>query len=221
MKKKIIVFCLLCAVLLTVYFSGVGKYLTLDAIKHQQDQLSFWVSAHPFVSVALYFLVYIAVITLLLPGAALLTLLAGALFGFWEGVILVSFASTIGASFAFLISRYLIKDWVETKWGSKLEGINQGIKKEGAIYLLGLRLVPVIPFFLINMMMSLTAIRLRTFYWASQIGMLPGTMVYVNAGTQLSQLENTSEILSLPIIVSFVLLALLPIISKKIYELIR
>ena len=168
-----------------------------------------------------YFLLYLLITALSLPGATVMTLAGGAIFGLWTGLLVVSFASSIGATLAFLVSRYLLRDWVQGRFGSSLEAINRGIEKDGAFYLFALRLVPAFPFFIINLVMGLMPIRTWTFYWVSQLGMLPGTLVYVNAGTQLARLESPSDILSLPLILSFALLALLPFLGRSLLGMIR
>ncbi|PUZ92733.1 TVP38/TMEM64 family protein, partial [Vibrio vulnificus] len=150
------------------------------------------------------------------PGATVVTLLGAALFGFWYSLLLVSFASTIGATIAFLSSRYLLKDWVQARFGDKLSAINQGVEKDGAFYLFSLRLIPVFPFFLINLLMGLTPISIGRYYLTSQIGMLPGTAVYLNAGTQLADINSLSGILSPTVLASFALLGVFPIAVKWI-----
>jgi uncharacterized membrane protein YdjX (TVP38/TMEM64 family) len=153
-----------------------------------------------------------------LPIAVLMTLLAGALFGLWPGAILTSFASTIGSTLCFLLSRYLFKDYVQGKYQKYLGTINQGIKEEGLFYLLFLRLSPIFPFFVINLTFGLTHMKWTNFYWISQLGMLPATILFVNAGVQLGQINDVQDILTLPVIISFSALGLLPIITKRIYE---
>ena len=170
----------------------------------------------PLLVIGGFFLLYVLVTALSLPGAAILTLAAGALFGLAEGLLVASFASSIGATLAFLVSRYLLRDTIQQRFPERLASIDAGIKKEGAFYLFTLRLVPIFPFFLINLLMGLTAIKARTFYWVSQIGMLAGTFVFVNAGTQLAQVESLSGILSLNLILSFALLGFFPLIAKAI-----
>jgi pyruvate/2-oxoglutarate dehydrogenase complex dihydrolipoamide dehydrogenase (E3) component/uncharacterized membrane protein YdjX (TVP38/TMEM64 family) len=169
----------------------------------------------------IYFLIYIAVTALSLPGAVIMTLAGGALFGLWTGLLLVSFASSIGATLAFLASRFLLRDWVQDRFGNRLAAINAGMAKDGAFYLFTLRLVPVFPFFIINLVMGLTPIKTRTFYWVSQVGMLAGTAVYVNAGTQLAQLEGLSGILSPGLLGSFVLLGIFPLLAKKLVAVVQ
>jgi uncharacterized membrane protein YdjX (TVP38/TMEM64 family) len=145
-----------------------------------------------------------------------LTLVAGALFGLVTGTILVSFASTIGATMAFLSSRFLLRDWVQNKFGDRLRGLNEGLERDGAFYLFTVRMIPAFPFFIVNLLMGLTKIRVATYYWVSQLGMLAGTIVYVNAGTQLAQIETTAGLLSPALIGSFVVLAIFPWIAKAI-----
>lgn len=194
----------------------LDQYLTLEYIKAQQAQIDRFYTENRVLSIVVYFLIYVATTALSLPGATILTLAGGAIFGLLTGLIIVSFASTIGASLAFLVSRYLFRETIQEKFGSSLNSINDGIAKDGAFYLFALRLVPAFPFFVINLVMGLTPIKLKTFYWVSQAGMLAGTAVYVNAGTQLAQIESASGILSPELIFSFVLLALLPFVGKKI-----
>lgn len=196
----------------------LGQYLNLSTLKAQQAALNAQVMANPWLAGGLFFLAYVAVTALSLPGAALMTLVAGALFGLLGGTVLVSFASTLGATLAMLMSRFLLRDWVQARFGQRLATIDQGMAREGASYLFALRLVPAFPFFLINLAMGLTRLPARTFWWVSQVGMLPGTLVYVNAGRELAQLESLSGILSPGLLGAFVLLGLLPILSRKALE---
>jgi uncharacterized membrane protein YdjX (TVP38/TMEM64 family) len=202
------------------YFE-LGQYLSLDYLKASQEKFDRLYQSHRFAVIAAYMGIYIAVTALSLPGAAVLTLAGGGLFGRVVGTITVSFASTIGATLACAVSRYLLRDWVQARFGDKLAAINAGIEKEGAFYLFSLRLVPVFPFFVINLLMGLTRMRLVTFYWVSQVGMLAGTFVYVNAGRQLSRIEALSGILSPGVAVSLVALGLFPIAVKKLLALYR
>jgi uncharacterized membrane protein YdjX (TVP38/TMEM64 family) len=192
------------------------QYLSLDYIKAQQANFSSLYQARPALVLSLYILVYIIVTALSLPGAAVMTLAGGGLFGVVTGTITVSFASTIGATLACIVSRYLLRDWVQEKFGDNLVKINEGIEKEGGFYLFSLRLVPIFPFFVINLVMGLTPIRMGTYYWVSQLGMLPATIVYVNAGTQLAKIDSLAGILSPGLILSFALLGLFPMLSKKL-----
>jgi uncharacterized membrane protein YdjX (TVP38/TMEM64 family) len=213
---------LVLAVLIAGFFAlGLQRYLTLEYLKAQQAAIAAQFQAHPFVVAAIYFAVYVAVTALSLPGAALLTLFGGAVFGLWWGTLIVSFASSIGATLAFLSSRFLFRDAVQRKFGDKLRALNAGVEREGAFYLFTLRLVPLFPFFVINLAMALTPIRTRTFYWVSQLGMLLGTIVYVNAGAQLAQIESARGILSPTLLISFALLGLFPLAAKKVIEWVR
>lgn len=192
------------------------QYLSIDGLKSTLVQFQSWRDAYPLLTSAGFFLLYVAVTGLSLPGAAVMTLAAGALFGLWWGLLLVSFASTIGATLAFLVSRYMLRDVVQLRFGDRLKTINDGVTKDGAFYLFTLRLVPVVPFFVINLVMGLTSLPVKTFYWVSQLGMLAGTLVYVNAGTQLGRIERMSDILSPALLGSFVLLGLFPWLAKAV-----
>lgn len=220
MNKKIILGVIFVSliILLGVNF---GQYLTLENAKAQQAELAAIISENFVVAAASYFIAYVAITAFSIPGAAVVTLLGAALFGFWTSLILVSFASTIGATLAFLSSRYLLRDWVQAKFGDKLNAINQGVERDGAFYLFSLRLIPVFPFFLINLLMGLTPIATARFYLVSQLGMLPGTAVYLNAGTQLAQIDSLSGIVSPTVLASFALLGLFPVIAKWVMAKIR
>lgn len=203
------------------FLFDLGQYLTLDSLKAQQQQLDAFYQAKPLVVIAAFFVCYVTLTALSVPGAAIMTLAAGALFGVVTGTVLVSFASSIGATLAFLASRYVLRDGVQARFGSRLKPVNEGIARDGAFYLFSLRLVPVFPFFAVNLLMGLTPIRTWTFYWVSQIGMLLGTVVYVNAGTQLAQIKSVGDIASPGLIGSFVALAALPWIARWIMGLVR
>ena len=203
------------------FLFDLGQYLTLEALKARQGEIAAWRDAQPLLAAAVVFAVYVAVTALSLPGAAVMTLAVGALFGLWWGVLLVSFASTVGATLAFLASRYLLRDWVQGRFGSRLRAINEGVAKDGAFYLFTLRLVPVFPFFVINLVMGLTPLKAGTFYWVSQLGMLAGTVVYVNAGTQLAQIDALAGILSPGLIASFVLLGVFPLVARRLVDWVR
>jgi len=219
--KKTLIIIVIAALIAFIIQQDLLQLLTLESIKAQQADLQTYVAQNQLLSWALYFAVYVLVAAASLPGAAILTLLGGALFGLVTGVILISFASSIGASIAFVLSRYFLKDWVETKFGPALKPFYEGVEKDGSFYLFAVRLVPVFPFFVINLVMGLTRIKLFSFYWVSQLGMFAGTIVYVNAGTQLAQIDSLKGILSPQIIFSFVLLALLPVIARKILAFIK
>ncbi len=219
-KKLVIVGVILVLIILFKIF-GLGQYLTLDYLKAQQAAFTALYTAQPVTVISVYMLIYIVVTALSLPGAVVMTLAGGAMFGLVTGTIVVSFASTIGATLACLVARYLLRDGVQKKFGDKLVKINEGMEKEGGFYLFSLRLVPIFPFFIINLVMGLTSIPLRTFFWVSQLGMLPGTIVYVNAGKELAKIDSLSGILSPGLLLSFILLGLLPIITKKMLNFLR
>ena len=197
---------------------GGSQYLSLAAIKDSQAALQSATAAQPVLAAAVYFVVYVAATALSLPGAAVLTLVGGALFGLGWGLLIVSFASSVGATLAFLASRWLLRDTVQARFGDKLAALNEGVKKDGAFYLFGLRLVPLFPFFMINLAMGLTPIRPWTFYWVSQVGMLAGTAVYVNAGTQLAQIDSLSGLASPSLIAAFALLGVFPLLARKLMD---
>ncbi|MEJ2742723.1 MAG: FAD-dependent oxidoreductase [Gammaproteobacteria bacterium] len=220
MKKAFLLICVLILFISFFYFD-LDQLLTLQGLKSGLDQFETWRTEQPFLIGGAFLLLYILVTALSLPGAAVMTLAAGALFGLLWGTVLVSFASSIGATLAFLVSRYVLKDVVHNRFGERLTSLNNGIKKDGAFYLFTLRLVPVFPFFLINLLMGLTPIRATTFYWVSQTGMLAGTLVYVNAGTQLAQLDSLSGILSPLLLLSFALLGLFPLLAKYVLNSIK
>ena len=199
----------------------LGQYLNLQALKDQQAAIERLQADHPLLTVASYFVLYVIATALSIPGAALLTLAGGAVFGLLWGTVIVSFASTIGATLAFLISRFLLRDWVSQRFGQRLAAIDDGVRREGGFYLFTLRLVPAFPFFLVNLLLGLTAMKARTFYWVSQLGMLAGTVVYVNAGTQLARLDSLSGILSPGLLGSFALLGIFPLLARKLVDLVR
>ena len=216
MIKKLLLLLIAAAGIGMFFHFNLHQLLTLDGLKGSMDQFNQYKAQSPLLVIGGFFLLYVVVTALSLPGAAILTLAAGALFGLVEGLLVASFASTIGATLAFLVSRYLLRDTIKKRFPERLAAIDKGVDKEGAFYLFTLRLVPVFPFFLINLLMGLTAIKSWTFYWVSQIGMLAGTFVFVNAGTQLAQIERLSGILSLDLILSFALLGVFPLIAKAI-----
>lgn len=213
--KKILIVLVVIAVIASFFLFGLNDLLTLEGIQSRLSQFYEWRNESPLLVGGLFFLAYVIIAAFSLPGAAIMTLLAGALFGLWWGALLASFASSIGALFAFLASRYLLRDSFQTKFASKLKSINEGIDKDGGFYLFTLRLLPLFPFFLVNILMGLTNIKTWTYYWVSQIGMLAGTFVYVNAGVQLAQIESLGDIISPALLGSFVLLAIFPLLAKK------
>jgi uncharacterized membrane protein YdjX (TVP38/TMEM64 family) len=220
MKKAILVLALLGA-LVAYFVFDLGQILSLENFKASQADIVAAKDANPVLYLPGFFILYVAVTGLSIPGAAIMTLIAGALFGVLVGTIIVSFASTIGATLAFLSARFVLRDWVQGKFGERLRAIDEGLEKDGAFYLFTLRLIPVFPFFVINLLMGLTRIKTRTFFWVSQLGMLPATIVFVNAGTQISLIESTAGLLSPTLIASFVALALFPWAAKGIVALVQ
>jgi pyruvate/2-oxoglutarate dehydrogenase complex dihydrolipoamide dehydrogenase (E3) component/uncharacterized membrane protein YdjX (TVP38/TMEM64 family) len=219
--KKIILLVVLALLIGGFFFFDLQQWLTFEGVKSRLDSFESWRASEPLLVGGAFFLCYVLVTALSLPGAAVMTLAAGALFGLLWGTVIVSFASSIGALLAFLVARYVLRDTVQSRFGDRLKAINEGIERDGAFYLFTLRLVPLFPFFMINLVMGLTPMRARTFYWVSQVGMLAGTAVYVNAGTQLAQLESLSGILSPQLLLSFVLLGLFPLLAKKLSNFIK
>ena len=214
--KKALLLVIIAALIACYFVFDLGQYFSLDYIKEQQSAFDALYQDSPALILGGFFALYVIVTALSLPGAAIMTLAAGALFGFWIALALVSFASSAGATLAFLASRFLFHDTVQNRFGERLKKLNEGVKKEGAFYLFTLRLVPVVPFFIINLVMGLTPIKARTFYWVSQVGMLAGTAVYVNAGTQLGQIDSLGGLLSPELLGAFVLLGIFPWIAKAI-----
>ncbi|GAA5127095.1 FAD-dependent oxidoreductase [Alloalcanivorax gelatiniphagus] len=219
--KKMTLLLVIVALVAGYFFFDVGQYLSLDYLKQQQGAFQTLASEHPVAVLGGFFALYVLVTALSLPGAAIMTLAAGALFGFWVALLLVSFASSLGATLAFLAARFLFKDAVQERFGERLKKINAGVEKDGAFYLFTLRLIPAFPFFVINLLMALTPLKTWTFYWVSQVGMLAGTAVYVNAGTQLGELSSLSGLLSPGLLGAFVLLGLFPWLAKAALALVQ
>ncbi|CAG7857442.1 hypothetical protein MCAMS1_02262 [biofilm metagenome] len=205
--------------LLVLFFVfDVSKYFTLSYLQAQHRAFVAYHDAHPVLTLLTYGMIYIIVTGLSLPGATIMTLAGGTLFGLFWGTVIVSIASTIGATLAFLAARFLFRETLEHKFANQLATINKGIETEGGYYLFTLRLVPLFPFFAINVLMGLTKMQTATYFWVSQIGMLPGTLLYVNAGTQLATIKSLADIASPWLIASFVLLGLFPLAAKKFIE---
>lgn len=219
--KKLILLVSIIALMIAYFLFDLGQYLQLGFIQSNLQSFDRFYQQQPAFTLGIFFTIYISVTALSLPGAAIMTLAAGALFGLWVGFILVSFASTIGATLAFLASRWLFREQVESHFSNQVRAINRGINQDGAFYLFTLRLVPAFPFFLINLVMGLTQLPIWTFYWVSQLGMIAGTLVYVNAGTQLAQLESLQDIVSAPLIISFLLLGIFPWLAKAVIQQIK
>jgi pyruvate/2-oxoglutarate dehydrogenase complex dihydrolipoamide dehydrogenase (E3) component/uncharacterized membrane protein YdjX (TVP38/TMEM64 family) len=220
-RARLLVVAVLIVAFAVFVAAGGPRYFTFDNLKAQQAALETWRGVHPWLAAAAFFALYVVFTALSLPAATLLTLLAGAIFGLGWGTLLVSFASAVGATLAMLASRFVLRDWVQARFGARLQGINQGVQKDGGFYLFTLRLIPAVPFFLINLAMGLTPIRTWTYYWVSQVAMLPATLLYVNAGTQLARLESPRDILSWQLIGAFVLLGLFPLIAKQALEFVK
>lgn len=219
--KKLPLLLVILSAIAAFFIFDLAQYLNLDFIKSNQASFEQYYAENPIKTIAIFFGLYVLVTGLSLPGAAIMTLIGGALFGLVTGLLIISFASTLGATLAFLCSRFLFRESIQNRFGKQLQSFNAGMEKEGAFYLFTLRLVPIFPFFMINLGMGLTPIKTWTFYWVSQVGMLAGTAVYVNAGTQLGQLESLSGILSPGILLSFTLLGLFPLIAKKVIDLLK
>lgn len=215
-RRPLIILALLAALVFTLWATGANEWLSLEQLQRQADALQAQVAARPLQAAALFFLGYVLVTALSIPGAAVMTLAAGALFGLLQGVVLVSFASTIGATLAFLVARFGFRDALRARFGERLRDIDAGIARDGAFYLLTLRLVPAFPFFLVNLLSGLTSLPLRTYYWVSQLGMLPATIVYVLAGTQLAQVRSLGDVLSPGLLGALVALGLLPLLLKAL-----
>ncbi|MFT4564028.1 MAG: pyruvate/2-oxoglutarate dehydrogenase complex dihydrolipoamide dehydrogenase (E3) component, partial [Gammaproteobacteria bacterium] len=214
-RTKALVFAAVAGLIASYFYFDFGTFFELEYLKRQQSALTTFVAANPFKASIGYFLTYVTIAALSLPGAVLLTLLGGATFGLAWGFLLISFASTIGATCAFLLSRYLFRNAVSRQFHSRMAVIDKGIKKDGAFYLFTLRLVPIFPFFIINLVMGLTTLKVSTFFFTSQLGMLPGTLVFVNAGTQLAKIDSLSGILSPTLLVSFAILGLFPLLARR------
>jgi uncharacterized membrane protein YdjX (TVP38/TMEM64 family) len=214
--RKIIIGCVVVLGIVVFRYFDLGQYLSLDYLKASQARFLELYLENRLLVAAAYMGIYIVVTALSLPGATVLTLAGGGLFGLVIGTLVVSIASTIGATLACMVSRFLLREWVQDKFGDRLATINRGIEEEGAFYLFSLRLVPLFPFFVINLAMGLTRMRLFTFFWVSQIGMLAGTLAYVNAGKELAKIESLSGIMSPGVLISFAVLGLLPITAKKL-----
>ncbi|UOR09585.1 FAD-dependent oxidoreductase [Qipengyuania flava] len=214
--KRLLIIAALAALVAAYFFFGLGDYLTVEGIKQVAGDVGAYYERNPAQVIAGFFLVYVAVAAASLPGAAVMTLAAGALFGVLVGTIIVSFASTLGATLAFLASRYVLRDGIEARFGERLRTVNQGLERDGAFYLFTIRMIPLFPFFVVNLVMGLTRIGTWTFAWVSQVGMLLGTIVYVNAGTQLARIDSLSGIASPAVLASFALLGIAPWFAKAI-----
>ena len=216
MNYRLALLALLAALVAAFFLSGVHHAVEFENIKARQAELEALYAARPLATVLIFFALYVAVATTSVPGGAVLTMVAGALFGVALGALVVSFASSIGATFAFLISRYLIGDWVHERFAAAMRRIDQGVERDGALYLFMARLVPAIPFMLVNVSMGLTRMRTFTYYWVSQAGMLAGTLLFANAGRRLSEMRSPSDALSPGVIAAFVMLGVLPLLARSL-----
>lgn len=222
MKRSKITLVLIVAALLVAFFAlDLGRFLDPDLLKQQQQNINSYYVDNPWRTISFYFVAYVLMAALSLPGAIWMTLFGGAIFGVVLGTVIISFASSIGATLAFLVARFLLRDWVQARFGGRLKAVDQGIERDGAFYLFSLRMVPIFPFWLINLLMGLTNIRTWVFYIVSQVGMLLATVIYVNAGSQLAKIENLGDILSPVLFVSLSLLGVFPLLAKKVVSMIR
>ena len=219
--KKILLAGTVACIAALIFAFDLQHYLTLEFLLASKSIFASYYSHNPILVLSAYFIIYVFSTALSIPGATVLTLAGGVLFGLFSGTLLVSFASTTGATLAMLIARFLLRDWVQNRFSAQLKTINSGIRNEGGYYLFSLRLMPVVPFFVINLGMGLTPIRTLTFFWVSQLGMLPGTLVYVNAGSELGKINSIDEIFSPTLIISFLLLGIFPLLIKKILTMIQ
>ncbi|MEP7056147.1 MAG: FAD-dependent oxidoreductase [Caldimonas sp.] len=217
-RKKLIVIAALIGAVLAFFLLDLGRFFGLDAIRAQQARVAALYAASPLAVLGAYFALYVAVTALSLPGATVLTLAGGAVFGLGIGTLVTSFASSLGATLAFLASRHLFRDWVQSRFRARLDAVDAGLAKDGAYYLFTLRLVPLVPFFVVNLVMGLTRMKAGTFYWVSQLGMLAGTLIYVNAGTELARIESLRGIVSPALVGSLLLLGIFPLVAKKIVD---
>ncbi|MAI40939.1 MAG: dihydrolipoyl dehydrogenase [Gammaproteobacteria bacterium] len=220
-NKRLLSTVLVFLLVILLLVSDLNQYFSLERIQSEQVHIENFVADRPLFAAGIYFIIYVFLAAFAFPGALVITVLGGALFGFWVALALVSFASTIGATLSMLLARFILRDLIQERYRNELKGLNEGIEREGGMYLFALRLVPIIPFFLINLVMGLTKIKVTTFFLVSQIGMLAGTAVYVNAGKQLSQITNLSDVVSLEIVLAFLLVGMIPLLSKKMLELFR
>lgn len=221
LPRKILIVLFIVFIVIVFRLLQLDQYLTLQYIKASQARFQELYQSHTPLVIAGYMVIYILVTALSLPGAVVMTLAGGALFGLIPGTVIVSFASTIGATLACFVSRFILRDWVQTRFRDRLRIVNEGFQREGSFYLFTLRLIPVFPFWLINLVMGVTRMRLGTFYWVSQLGMLPGTIVYVNAGRELAKIDSLKGIFSPSLLISFALLGIFPIAAKKLISLYR
>jgi uncharacterized membrane protein YdjX (TVP38/TMEM64 family) len=217
-KTRWAVLAVVAALIAAVFVLDLDRFLSLEKLQQSKTAIDAYRDAHPVLASAAFFAIYVAATSLSIPGAGIMTLAGGAIFGLLWGTLLVSFASALGATLAFLTSRFILHDAIQARFGDRLKAINAGVRREGAFYLFTMRLIPAFPFFVINLVMGLTPIPVRTFYWVSQVGMLPLTLVFVNAGTELAKVSQLKDVLSPTLIGSLVLIGLFPLLAKKVME---
>ncbi|HDX4048922.1 TPA: TVP38/TMEM64 family protein [Enterobacter soli] len=216
--RKILFLCALLGAFVLAFSFLPPEMLSLDSVRTHHQALQATVAHSPWQSAALYFAVYVVVSALSIPGAAILTLLGGALFSLWQGIVLVSFASTLGATLAMLVSRYLLRDWVQQRFSQQMNTVNTGMNRDGAYYLFALRLMPLFPFFVVNLLAGLTRLGVWRYWWVSQLAMLPATAIFLNAGRELGKLTSLRDILSPGMIIAFTLLGLLPLVTRWLFS---
>ncbi|HEX9181125.1 MAG TPA: VTT domain-containing protein, partial [Burkholderiales bacterium] len=217
-RRKLLLFAVIAMLVAAFFYFDARQYLSLEFLKAQREALEAYFQANPVRTALIYFAIYVAMASLSLPGAVFITLAGGAIFGLMWGTVIVSFASTAGATLAMLASRFLFRDMVQTRFGDRLQAVNEGIARDGAFYLFTLRLIPVFPFWLINLLFGLTSFPAPRFFWVSQVGMIPGTLVYVYAGTELAKIQSLSGILSPGIILAFTLLGIFPLAARRFVD---
>lgn len=217
-KTRWLLLGIVAALIAAFFVLDLDRYLTLDNLQRSKAAIDRYRDAQPLLASAAFLGIYVAVTAISLPGAGILTIAGGAIFGLLWGTVLVSFASSIGATLAFLTSRFILHDFIQARFGDRLKPINAGVRKDGAFYLFTLRLIPVFPFFIVNVLMGLTPMQVRTFYWVSQVGMLPLTLVFVNAGTELAKIQRLQDILSPTLLYSLVLIGLFPLVARFVVE---
>lgn len=220
-RPRLLVAAVLVVAVAAFFAAGGQRYFSFDNLKAQQAALEAWREAYPWQAALGFFALYVAFTSASLPAASLLSILAGAMFGAGRGALIVSFASALGSSVAFLAARFVLRDWVRQRYGAQLAGVERGVAKEGGYYLFTLRMIPGVPYFLINLAMGLTPMRTWNFYWVSQLAMLPATLLYVNAGTQFAGLESLPDVLSWELIGALAALGVLPLAAKRALEFLR
>ena len=207
-RARKLLLALIVSAVVAFFVLDLGRYLTVEAMAAQREAVQAYRAEHPVAAPLVFLVAYVVMAAVSLPGASLMTLAGGAVFGLGLGTLLVSFASSLGATLAFLSARFILRDWVQARLGHRLKALNEGIRRDGAYYLLTLRLLPMFPFWVVNLVLGLTPIRTWTFYWASQLGMLPATVIYVYAGTQLTQFRiGPGLVIALTLLAGFALVA--------------